>query len=66
MMPAYGSSDGGNMMRLNTSVAAVAYRKNSYHSTTVPAMDAVTTRRRLDSLYVPSGAGLKPCAVTSS
>ena len=28
---------------LNTSVAAVPYRKNSYHSTTVPAIDATTT-----------------------
>lgn len=28
----------------NTRLAAVAYRKNSYHSTTVPAMEAATTR----------------------
>jgi hypothetical protein len=33
-----------------TSVAAEAYRKNSYHSTTVPAIEAVTTRRRLDAV----------------
>ena len=29
---------------LNTSVAAVPYKKNSYHSTTVPAIEAITTR----------------------
>ncbi|WP_245723468.1 hypothetical protein [Paramicrobacterium humi] len=27
----------------NTSEAAVAYRKNSYHSTTVPTIEAATT-----------------------
>ena len=37
---------------LNTRVAAVPYRKNSYHSTTVPAIEATTTLRRPETALV--------------
>ena len=33
-------------------VAAVPYRKNSYHSTTVPAIEATTTLRRPETALV--------------
>ena len=52
----------------NTSVEAVANRKNSYHSTTVPAIEAATTRFRplrtsALSLGSMSTGGVTPSAV---
>jgi len=44
----------GKKTLLKTSVAAVPYRKNSYHSTTVPAIEAPTT------FFSPDGGAWLP------
>src|SRR6478672_1586294 len=63
MIPSRSLPVAGKKYLPKTRVAAVAYRKNSYHSTTVPTMEAATIFFRPVPLGACPASFARPCSM---